>query len=396
MRINYFIISDKQMYSTAVKMLLEEMKITSKIFETFYDLKASLTESKGTVVIIGPTIAQSPYEICQEISLLYPFTSVLLVLNKEDIDYKLAMYSGAIDVLDVHTEEEEIVKSIKKAEEIVRLKIEGDKFNTGDEKTGKIITVCSSKGGVGKTTISVNLAMSLKKKNLNVAVIDLDLQFGDVSLLFDIEPTQTIYDWVKESYENGDKSFDEYVSKHKSGIDILASPTLPEFAEMITGEHIAYLCENMIKKYDMIIVDTPPALVETSLVALENSDIILLIASLDLPALKNGKLAVETLSLLGLKEKMRVLLNRDSEEEGISKSIVEEVLSLPISGSIPSDYRTVISSINRGDPFVTMAPRTPVAKAIMTIAEQLLSGFPREKKEKKQKKKGLFTKKTKG
>ncbi|MCU9613529.1 AAA family ATPase [Caldibacillus lycopersici] len=382
MRMNYYVITEKQMYATAIKSLLDEIKRNNKLFETVYDLKTNLVDSKGTVVIIGPMIGQDPYQICQEISHHYPATAVLLLLKKEAIDYKKAMFSGAIDVLDIECDEADIIESVEKAEAVVRLKMD----NTGlkdDAQKGKIITVCSTKGGVGKTTISVNLATAFNKQNLKVAVVDLDLQFGDVALLFDIQPSQSIYDWVKQSFENGDRSTERFLSKHKSGIDILAAPALPEFAELINGEHISYLCERLKQEYDVIIVDTPPAFVETSLVALENSDWILLIASLDLPALKNGKLAVDTLSLLGLKEQIHVIINRDSEVEGISKEMVEDVLGMKVTGSIPSDYRTVISSINKGEPFVTLMPRTAVAKAVLAITDQLINGIPKKSEVKK-------------
>lgn len=383
------------MYSTAVKLMLDELRKNSKIYDTFAELKTGLLESRGTVVIIGPNSIQDPYEICLEISRMYPLAVVLLLVQKQDIDYKKAMFSGAVDVLDIESDESEVIQSIQKAEKILGLTLKSDKAPKEQEKEAKIITVCSTKGGVGKTTISVNTAVALNKHNLKVAIIDLDLQFGDVSLLFDVQPTRTIYDWVKQSYENGDKSIDDYVLHHKSGIDIFAAPSLPEFAELITGEHIHFLLDNMKTQYDMIVIDTPPSFVETSLVALEKSDVILLIASLDLPALKNGKLAIETLSLLELRDKIHVILNRDSEAEDMTKDIVEDVLGMKIEGSIPSDYRTVISSINKGESFITSAPRTGVAKAIMKMAEKLINGTPNidglsRKKDKKRKEWSLF------
>ncbi|MGO4886401.1 CpaE family protein [Anaerobacillus sp. MEB173] len=387
MRMNYFILSEKRMYSTAVKMMLVDLKKSSKIFDIVSDLKADLALAKGTVVIIGPNSSNNPYDICQEITRTFPLTAVLLLLNKDNIDYKKAMFAGAVDVLDIESDEAEVIESVTKAEKVVQLKLEGDSSRDDDEKEGKVITVCSTKGGVGKTTISVNTAVSLNKHNLKVAVIDLDLQFGDVALLFDQQINQSIYDWVKQSYENGDKSIDRYVLHNKSGIDIIAAPTQPEFAELVTGEHIAYLLETMKKEYDIIIVDTPPAFVETSLVALEHSDIIILVATLDLPALKNGKLAIETLDLLGLKEKIKPILNRDSDSEGMTKEVVENVLGVKIEATIPSDYRTVISSINKGEPFVTMAPRKPVAKALMKLSEQLVNLKPVGTQARKQEKK---------
>jgi pilus assembly protein CpaE len=388
MRINYFIHSEKRMYSTAIKMMLDDLKKYSKIFDIVVDLKSELQHSGETVVIIGPDSQDDPYELCQDLSRAYPFISVLLLLNKENIDYKKAMYAGAVDVLDIESDESEVIDSIQKAENVISLKVESLQ-GTKDQKEAKVITVCSTKGGVGKTTLTVNTAVALNKQNLKVAVIDLDLQFGDVSLLFDQPSTPTIYDWVKQSYENGDKSFEPYLLKHKTGIDILAAPALPEFSELITGEHIVYLIEGMKQKYDVIVIDTPPAFVETSLVGLEHSDHILLIASLDLPAVKNGKLAIETLNLLGLKDKITVVLNRDSEMEGMTLELIENVLGMNINGRIPSDYRTVISSINKGDPFVLSAPRTPVAKAVMKITEKLIHDIP-EKKEAVKKKKSLF------
>ncbi|WP_071394555.1 AAA family ATPase [Bacillus tuaregi] len=393
---NYYIHSEKRMYSTAVKLMLDELNKSSKIFDQFQDLVSALCEAKGSIVILGPNQTIDPFEACLEISRTQQLTAVILLVNKEEIDYKKAMYSGAIDVLDIESDEDEVIEAISKAESVVSLKVKGDKANRIVDKEAKIITVCSTKGGVGKTTVSVNTSVALNKHNLKVAIIDLDLQFGDVSLLFDIQPSVTIYDWVKQSYENGDKSIEEYMLRHKSGIDILAAPTQPEFSEMVTGEHISYLIEAMKQEYDMIVIDTPPAFVETSLVAMELSDMILLVASLDLPALKNGKLAIETLNLLGLKNKVHVILNRDSETEDMTKELVEDVLGMKIEGSIPSDYRTVISSINKGESFVTLNSKSAVAKSVMKISEQIINDNLSEYlTRKKEKKKGWFFSKSK-
>ncbi|WP_096156529.1 AAA family ATPase [Bacillus sp. FJAT-45066] len=391
MRINYFILSEKRMYSDAIKMMLDEIKKPSTIYDVMADLRADLaTPTNGTVIIIGPHTAQDPYELCQDLSRTYPLTAVILLLQQKEIDFKKAMFVGAVDVLDIECEESEVIDSIQRAEKVVQQKVELDE-SSKNKKEAKIITVCSTKGGVGKTTISVNLAASLSKHNVRVALVDLDLQFGDVALLLDQSIDHSIYDWVKLSYENGDKSYSKFMMRTKAGVDILAAPDLPEFAELITGEHISYLLDVLKQDYDYIVIDTPPAFVETSLVALENSDTILLVASLDLPALKNGKLAVETLGVLGLKEKIKVILNRDSEFEGMTKEVIEDVLGLPISGRIPSDYRTVISSINNGEPFVLKASRTPVAKAVLKICEQVIDSFPKEKINKKKKKLSFFS-----
>lgn len=399
MGLKYLVYSEKKMYSTAIQMLLDELKKTNQIFESFAELKEELAKVKGCIVILGPHSETDPYILCQEVSHTYPLSSVVMLLKEEQIDYKKGMFSGAVDLLDIGSDEDEIIKSLHKAEEVIYLKIKGDKASKGIVSEAKVITVCSTKGGVGKTTISVNLAVAFQKQNLKIAVIDLDLQFGDVALLFDLQSTKTIYDWIKQSYENGDKSYDRFLLKHKTGIHILASPTLPEFSELIKGEHVAYLIEDMKKDYDIIVIDTPPSFVETSLVALEHSDLILLIASMDLPALKNGKLALETLHLLGLTSKIHVIINRDGTTNGMSKEMVENVLGRKIEGSIPSDYFTVIESINKGESFVLSEPRSSVAKAMMSLSMQLLNITPSDdltrKKEKGRKGFSLFKPKRK-
>lgn len=394
MTMPYFIYSEQKIYASAVKMLLDELDKSNRAFDDFSQLKDELSNSSGTIIIICPSSKRDPYELCQQISRLHPLTAVLLLIEENKLDYKKGMYVGAVDILDIDSDEEEIIDSLKKAEEVIALKIKGNEIVTGEGKEAKIMTVCSTKGGVGKTTISVNTATALSKSNLKVAVIDLDLQFGDIALLFDLQPPRTIYDWVKQSFENGDKSFQRFFIEHPTGIDVLAAPILPEFAELITGEHIGYLLDAIRSHYDVVIVDTPPTFVETSLVALEKSDVILLIASLDLPALKNGKLAIETLNLLGLSDKIRVVINRDDDTEGMTMDLVENVLGRKIETSIPSDYRTVIASINRGEPFITLEPRSQVAKAVMKLSEQIIHVKEEElsprKKEKKKKRFILF------
>lgn len=372
MRMDYYIFSSKKTYTAAMKIELDEIKKKNQSFDNIDELKNNIHENRGTIIFVGPLTKEDPYEVCKEFTHLFPLTSVVLVLPKEDIDLKKAMFCGAVDVIDIDNDEtQEFVNAIAKSEMILSMKYEKSVTLDEIQKEGKVITVCSTKGGVGKTTISANISAAFALKNLKVAVIDLDLQFGDLSLLLDKQPERTIYEWVKESYESGDKSFENYMNHHKTGLDILSAPTLPEFSELITGEQVAYLIEEMKKKYDVIVIDTPPAFVETSLVALENSDVILLISSLDLPSIKNGKLAIDTLNVLGLKDKIKIVLNRDDAISEMKADLVEGVLGMEIKSRIPSDYRTVISSINKGTPFVLAAQKTAVSKSIMNLISTL-------------------------
>lgn len=377
MVIHYYILMDKHVHIERMKGFIGKNNLVS-IFHTVTELQSALKSAEGeTIVLLGEVAVNDTYTVCQEITYHYPQVAVVLMVPDESIDLKKAMYSGAVDAVSIYSDQE-CIKAIEKAKEIANLK--SQRLPQEETIEGKVITVCSTKGGVGKTTISVNLAVACMKKNLKVAVIDLDLQFGDVSLLFDQKPKKTIYEWMKEGYEAGATSLEGYLTKDETGIEILASPHLPEYSELVTGEHIYTIIQEMKKTFDVIIIDTPPAFVETSLVALENSDEILLITSLDLPSLKNGKLALDTLGILGLKDRIKVILNRDTESAELTTEMIEKVLGLPIKQRIPSDYKLVISSINKGDPFVSMSHRSPVAKSVLALADELIEK-PKHKKE---------------
>ncbi|NMD70121.1 AAA family ATPase [Bacillus sp. DNRA2] len=393
MTTNYLVLSSKLSFSTDLAEMLQHVKpgfakTKLKSVTTELDLKKELeTTSTPAIIIIGPCQGRSPYEIAREIThMLHSRTTVvvLLMLQPEQIDLKQALYAGVVDILTTTPPKHEFQSALEKAEQSLALKLENNAQylalaghnsaqNTTQQKDGKIIVFLSTKGGVGKTTLSVNAATALAKKNLAVAVIDLDLQFGDVPLLFDKEPKATIYDWVKESLDEKDGEVEPYMVKHQSGVEFIAAPPLPEFAELISGDHVARLIEELKKRYDIIIIDTPPSLVETNLVALDYADDILLITSFDLPALKNGKLALDTMALLGFTDKIKIVLNRDAEMKGMNLGSIENVLGKQIFARIPSDYMTVISSINKGVPFVISAPRTQVAKTTMKFAESLVS-----------------------
>ncbi len=340
------------------------------------DLKKELeTTSAPSIIIIGQFQQQNPYEIAREFALKYHHTAVLLMLPPDQIDLKQALHAGVADILPLSSSKEDLLLSFGKIEQTLALKFDSAPIQQPvvQQKDGKIIVFLSTKGGVGKTTLAVNAATALAKKNLAVAIIDLDLQFGDVPLLLDKEPKATIYDWVKESLDEKDGQVESYMIKHHSGVEFIAAPPLPEFAELITGDHVSRLIEELKKRYDVVIIDTPPSLVETNLVALDHADDILLITSFDLPALKNGKLALDTMALLGFTEKIKIVLNRDAEMKGMSFESIEGVLGKKVFARIPSDYLTVIASINKGIPFVTAAPRTAVAKTTMKFAEGLVT-----------------------
>jgi pilus assembly protein CpaE len=332
------------------------------------ELHQAITHFPQTVVFLQSNSDHDVFELCRELSVLYPFISLILLVKEKELDVKKAMRVGAMEIISFPINGGEIIQVVKEAEEMVSWKATMVQKDTAPiQKKGQIITVCSTKGGVGKTTITVNLAIALAKQKQKVVVLDLDLQFGDVAMHYDIHPKRTIYEWVKE-YEQSQNDIKEYIIEHSSGVDILSSPSRPEFAEEISEKHIGSLLTKLKEHYDWIVIDTSPSLVETGLMALEHSDHILLVTSMDLPTLKNNKLYVDTLDSLNLKRKIMVIVNRDFKTKGIEVETVEKILGLPTNSRIPNEEKIVISSINTGVPVILTHPRSKVAKNISLLA----------------------------
>jgi pilus assembly protein CpaE len=238
---------------------------------------------------------------------------------------------------------------------------------------GRVITCFSPKGGVGKSTISTGLAGAychgLKR---NTLLIDLDLQFGDVGIMMGIDPTQTIVDLVTTTGELDPDKLGGYVVHHGSGIDLLAAPLRPEDAELVTEDRIGQLIDVAKSAYDIVVLDTPPHFDATTLAALDRSDRLVLVATMDIPTVKNCKLALQTLNLLQYpRERIALVINRPLGRADLRESDISRTLDMPISAVIPLD-KEISTAVNRGVPVTVSASRSPAAKAMRELAEELL------------------------
>jgi len=238
---------------------------------------------------------------------------------------------------------------------------------------GEMIAVCSAKGGVGRTVITTNLAVALSKSNIKVGVIDGSFQFGDICLALDLHPTFSMKD-VAESIETLDAfALSGFLMHHSSGVKVLAGPERPEYADIITGDIIAAVCDLMLQQHDYVLADTGVGLQEKNLQIIEKADQIFVLTNLEMATMKNTKLMLETLELLGLKDKVQVVVNRSSMESVIQASDVPDILGVEIGMYIPNQFQIVSQSLNVGIPFVIGQGKTDVAKAMFRMADQLVS-----------------------
>ena len=291
---------------------------------------------------------------------------ILLASGESSALLEDALEADVADVLLLPQMTENIVFAIRKASH------SGRKAQGRPGRRGRIVTVFSPKGGTGKTVIATNTAAAVAKhEGKKALLLDLDLQFGDAAIMLGIEPEKTIYDLVVAPGELDTEKLAGYVTRHVSGLDILPAPLRPEDAELVTEAKLAQLLEVARESYDIIVVDTSPFFHGPMLATLDRTDELLLLCGLDVPTLKNVRLALQTLELLSFPpDRIRVVLNRANSKVGMKPGEVEGALDVKVRFEIPSD-RAVPLSVNRGNPAVLAEAKGDFARAIRTMAKTL-------------------------
>jgi pilus assembly protein CpaE len=248
----------------------------------------------------------------------------------------------------------------------------GRRTETAHGRKGTIVTVFSPKGGTGKTVMATNLAAALAKhEGRRTLLLDLDLQFGDAAIMLGAEPEKTIFDLVVAPGELDSEKLSGYTTHHQSGLELLPAPLRPEDAELVTEAKVARLLEVAREAYDVIVVDTSPFFHGAMLATLDRTDQLVLVCALDVPTLKNVKLAMQTLELLSFpRERIRLVLNRANSKVGVKPSEVEDGLGMKLAYQVPSD-RAVPIGVNRGQPVVLHEPGSDFARALIGVAKSL-------------------------
>lgn len=240
---------------------------------------------------------------------------------------------------------------------------------------GRVLTVFSPKGGVGKTVLATSLATQIARRaGRRVLLVDLDLQFGDAAIMMGVEPDKTIYDLVMTTGELDPEKLAGYVISHPSGVDVVPAPVRPEDAELVAEDRVGRLLDVAKETYDAIVVDTPAFFQATTLATLDRTDRLLLVTTLDIPAVKNVKLTLQTLNLLHYpKERIHLVINHGMSKAELDRKEVEKALDLKAAFEVPGD-REVGVAVNRGVPVPMSAPRSGVSKVISEMAETFFEG----------------------
>jgi pilus assembly protein CpaE len=237
-----------------------------------------------------------------------------------------------------------------------------------------MVCVLGPKGGTGKTLTACNLAVSLAASGHRVALVDLDLQFGDVGLALGLVPHRTIYDLAKSGGSVDAEKIDSFLVPHGSGLRVLMAPTRPDQAGGITVEFLRDVYAALRSSHDFVVVDTPPGFTPEVIASIDSSSHVCMVGMLDSLSLKNTKLGLETLELMGYDpDRIRLLLNRADSRVGIAHDEVLTITGRKPDVLVPSD-REVPCSVNEAVPLVLAKRRSEAARAFESLAHLYLNG----------------------
>ena len=319
-----------------------------------------------------------------------PTAAVVMMSVQSEADYlRRSMLAGAREFLVKPFSSDELTASIRQVftrerDKQSRIAVApaaaasgaGGGASTESGEPGTVVAVFSPKGGVGRTTVAVNMAVAAATElGKKVVLVDGSFQFGDVGVLLNLNPkNKSIADLVPELEQAGHEveSIDTFVINHSAGIRVLLAPPSPEMAELITPSGIKRVIEALRLTHDLVVVDCTSYFNDTTLAILDSADVILTMLSLEITSIKNMRLFLEVADQLGYEGgKVRLVLNRADSALGIRIADVEHSIGRKVDETIVSDGRSVVYALNRGVPFFLSNREAQVSQDILRLARSV-------------------------
>jgi pilus assembly protein CpaE len=280
---------------------------------------------------------------------------------------KRAFEAGADDILTLPQTRDQLRFAIQKA----LARGHGETLKSG-VALGRMVCILGPKGGAGKTLTATNVAVALAEVGQTVVIVDLDLQFGDVGLSIGLSPSSTIYDLAVSGGSLDSTKLADFVVEHRSGVRTLLAPSRPDQAATISTPFLREVYGLLRLNYDYVIVDTPPGFTPEVISAIDSSTDIVVVGMLDALSLKNTKLGLETVELMGYRDdRIWLVLNRAQSKIGLTSQDVQAVLGRKPDVLVPSD-REIPRALSEGVPIVQARPKSEPAGAFKQLAELLI------------------------
>jgi pilus assembly protein CpaE len=364
--------------------------ILSAGLEMFRELRGALSTQEGARLLVGGDDAE---QIFPEIERLRPSAVVIALGPEPEAELRFVERvarecpRSAVICASRDASPDLILRSIRAgAREFLRLPLRAEEFATVYQRTaefcavqpeapkrrGRVISVFSSKGGTGTTFIATNVAAALRKPTV---LVDLNLQAGDLGLFLGVEPKFSIADLVENRERVDDSLLRSYLTPHSETLALLAAPREADSADDIEAEHVYQVLEILRERHDYVVVDPQHTFDSITLSALDQSDEILLVLTLDIPAIRSTQRALQIFDRLGYpRHKLHVVVNRFSKQIDLDLRQVERFLGERVAGYVQSDYRTAVNSINLGQPLVDSDPQSKIGTELRQIAARFGAG----------------------
>jgi len=342
------------------------------------DAQRKLVEEGIDLAIVGPSFAHEAG--VAESSLLFDVMPDLpVLLTAETLDttvLRAALRAGFKDVLETPLTLPQLGEAFGLMDQLQQTSQQQSTRRT----IGKVVTIMSPKGGAGKTMTTTNVELTLAAWNdpSRVVVLDADLQFGDVCISLQVDPRHTIVDVARDIEKMDEDLLESLLATHASGMRVLSAPLEPSLADEVSTQVVVKTLGMLKRMFDYIVIDTAPFLDEPVLSILERSDVVLLVVDMDLPSVKNAKLALDTLRLIKFPfEKMNLILNRVNSKARLDIDELERSLGLEVQAAVSSD-KLVPRAVNEGEPVVSLYPRSRVARDLRSVARLAMDEDPVE------------------
>lgn len=373
--IKIVVISEETALRVSVKKKITDKDILIVGYADFSeDSKLKIEGLFPDMVIVAAKVPihKSVFEFIEGMKFQSKGCSVVLATDNVSIELvNFAARYGIRQVLSFDTPEEEFCRVLGEVHEFEK-KIQSQ-LNIQKRVRSKVIAFFGCKGGAGKSIICTNVAVALAKRGAKVMLLDFDLEFGEQHLLLDLEPKDTIVELAQDPEGISIERVNAFSILHSSGVTLLAAPKSPEYAEYISASHVTSIIRSVRPYYEYVIIDLSNKFSDETIAALENCDEIMLINNPDIMSLKAAKNAMNILSQLQIKEKARLIINKDMKSL-IKPKDFETMLELPVYARLDYDTTmTVATSVNKGDPFILRTSRAPICKEVNAYVQRIIS-----------------------
>ncbi len=336
----------------------------------------ALADRAPAAVILGPKLGkEAAFNLASYFDRNFPAISVLVVAVPGPDTWQRALNTGTRGIVSPVATDDELRSDLNRVLHAARGRAEAGAVAPAEASRARVITVVSPKGGSGKTIVSTNLAVGLAARAPgSVVLLDLDLQFGDISYALGLTPQHTISDAVSVLADLDATTLKVFLSRHRSGLYALCAPDEPAAGDAIPASAVTAVIKLIASQFAYVVIDTAAGLGEHTLAALDLSTDVVLLTDMDVPSVRDLRKALDALDMLGMRAPARhFVLNRADSRVGLTKAGIAAAAGTTVDIEIPSS-RHVPLSLNEGRPLLSDNPRSPVARHLAELVERIANG----------------------